>query len=100
MTIILIIVGLAVSTWLLIIIHRQDVRKQLPWFACYVAWQVVVACSQLVVWPISRNLYVAMYWWTEAVEIALIVAATRESFLRIFQGFTSKPGQVGAGIPA
>jgi hypothetical protein len=33
-----------------------------------------------------------VYWWTEAVEIVLTVAVVRESFLRIFQGFTQKAG--------
>jgi hypothetical protein len=92
MDIALIAVGLAVYAWLLIIVRRQGVRKQLPWFACYVHWEVLAQCGYLATWMISHRLYVALYWWIEAVEIFLIVAAVRESFLRIFQGFTSKAG--------
>ncbi|HEV2962218.1 MAG TPA: hypothetical protein VG649_10370 [Candidatus Angelobacter sp.] len=73
--------------WLLTILHRQAVRKQLPWFVYYIAWEVLSGCVYLVVLSISRHLYDAVYWWLEAVEITLIVAAMRESFLRIFMGF-------------
>lgn len=92
MAVFLIIAGLAVDVWLLIIVYRQGVRKQLPWFASYVAWGVLLASVQLVTWLISPRLYIAVYWWMEAVAVVLIVGAVRESFLRIFQGFTSKTG--------
>ena len=92
MALFLIIAGLAVDVWLLIIVYRQGVRKQLPWFASYVAWGVLLASVQLVTWLISPRLYIAVYWWMEAVAVVLIVGAVRESFLRIFQGFTSKTG--------
>src|SRR5215468_1396516 len=92
MDIALLIAAFAVGTWLLIIVFRQSVRKQLPWFACYVLWEFLAASVQLVLWPLNRQLYAGVYWWMEAVEIALIVAAVRESFLRIFQGFTRITG--------
>lgn len=84
----LLIASLAANIWLLIIIHRQHVRSQLPWFALYVAWGVLEASVQLGAWATSPQLYVKVYWWTEAVEVVLIVGAVRESFLRIFRGFT------------
>jgi hypothetical protein len=90
MAVILIIAGLAVDAWLLIIVYRRGVRNQLPWFVLYVAWGVLLASVQLATWIISPRLYVAVYWWMELIEVVLIVAAVRESFLRIFQGFTSK----------
>jgi hypothetical protein len=90
--IILLISGLIVDLWLLIIVHRQGVRKQLPWFVLYVAWGVFLSSVQLVAWIISPRLYIAVYWWMEAVAVVLIVGAVRESFLRIFRGFTSKAG--------
>jgi hypothetical protein len=92
MAVILIIAGLAVDAWLLIIVYRRGVGKQLPCFVLYVAWGVLLASVQLVTWMISPRLYVAVYWWMELIEVVLIVAAVRESFLRIFQGFTSKRG--------
>ena len=92
MALILIIAGLAVDAWLLIIVYRQGVRKQLTWFVVYVAWGVLLASVQLATWIISRRLYVAVYWWMELIDVVLTVAAVRESFLRIFQGFTSKAG--------
>jgi len=85
------IAALAVNVWLLIIVRREGVRKQLPWFALYVAWELTLTCIQLAAWIISHRLYVAVYWWMEAIEVVLIVAAVRESFLLIFEGFTSKP---------
>ena len=88
----LLVANLIVVFWLLTIVHRHSVRKQLPWFVLYVAWGVLLASVQLVAWIISPQLYVAVYWWMELVAVALIVAAVRESFLRIFQGFTSKRG--------
>src|SRR5437764_5921829 len=91
MDVALIAAGLAVGIWLLIIVHRQNVRTQLPWFVLYVAWQVMQALIQLVTLLISRRLYFRVYWWMESLEILLTVAAVRESFLRIFSGFTKMP---------
>ena len=88
----LLIASLAVAAWLLMLVYRQKVGKQLPWFAWYVVWEVLQAAIQLVLFPINRRLYWKAYWWMEALEIALTVAAVRESFLRIFRGFTGKPG--------
>src|SRR5205807_7572588 len=92
MAIVVLIVGLAVNSWLLIVVHRQNVRKQLPWFALYVAWQILLTCIQIAAWVISPKFYVAVYWWMEIIAIVLIIGAVRESFLRIFEGFTSKSG--------
>jgi len=88
MDIVLIAAGLAVFGWLLMVVHRQGIRKQLPWFAFYVLWEVLVQCEQLVTWLISHRLYFALYWWIEATGILLTVAAVTESFLTIFKGFT------------
>jgi hypothetical protein len=84
------IIGFVVYFWLLMIVYRQDVRKQLPWFVLYVAWGVLNASVQLATWIISPKLYIAVYWWMELIAVILIVGAVRESFLRIFQGFTSE----------
>jgi len=92
MQIVTFVVGFFAHLLLLIILQRQGVRKQLPWFALYVMWECLATLSQLTLWLARRKLYYATYWWMEAVEIALTVAAVRESFLRIFQGFTRKPG--------
>jgi len=87
-----IVANLLVNLWLLIIVHRQCVRKQLPWFASYIAWEVVSGSFELAFWLSNRPLFPGLYWSFEAVEIALIVAAVRESFLRMFQGFTTIRG--------
>jgi len=92
MAIALFIAGLIVDVWLLIIVHRQGVRKQLPWFVLNAAWSVFLVLVQLGAWIIGPRLYIAVYWWMEALSVILIVAAVRESFLRIFQGFTSRLG--------
>ena len=91
MDIALIAAGLAACIWLLIVVYRQNIRKHLPWFVAYVGWQVVQALIQLVTLLISRRLYFRVYWWMESLEILLTVAAVRESFLRIFRGFTRMP---------
>jgi hypothetical protein len=92
MALFLISAGLVVDAWLLVIVYRQGVRKQLPWFVYYVAWGVLLQSVQLATWLAGPRLYVAVYWWMELIAVILIVAAVRESFLRIFQGFTSKAG--------
>lgn len=92
MQIITFVFGLFAHVWLLIILQRQGVRKQLPWFALYVMWECLTTLGQLTLWLARRKLYYAAFWWIEAVDIALTVAAVRESFLRIFQGFTRKRG--------
>src|SRR5215470_14699030 len=53
---------------------------------------IVIGAWLLIILSIDRQLYARAYWWMEAVGIALIVAAVRESFLRIFQGFTRIAG--------
>lgn len=88
MEIILLIGGLVVDVWLLVIVERQSARKQLPWFATYVVWGVVLQITQIAARAISVRLYITVYWWMEAVAVILIVGAVRESFLRIFRGFT------------
>lgn len=86
------IAGFVVYVWLLIILHRQGVRKQLPWFTFYVLWECIATLVQFVLWMVRQRFYYEAFWWIEAFEVALIVAAVRESFLRIFQGFTRKAG--------
>lgn len=88
MKIILLIGGLVVDVWLLVILLRQGAKKQLPWFTTYVIWGVVLQVTQIAARAISVRLYIAVYWWMEAVAVILIVGAVRESFLRIFRGFT------------
>lgn len=85
-------VNLLLNVWLLIIVYRQEVRNQVPWFALYVLWANFAACVTLILWLIGQQLYGAWYWWMEGVEVALTVAAVRESFLKLFQGFTKKTG--------
>lgn len=84
-----IVANLLVNAWLLIILYRQNVRKQLPWFVSYIAWGFLSACAALIGWLVSSTLYVALYWWLESVSVILVVGAVRESFLRIFMGFTA-----------
>ena len=84
--------NLFVNLWLLVIVHRQAVRKQLPLFVSYVVWAVLAGSAALVLSLIGRQMYDTLSWWMEVVEIALIVAAVRESFLQLFKGFTTKPG--------
>lgn len=91
MAVALIIAGLFVDIWLLILVYRQGVKKHLPWFVLYVAWGALNASVQLATWLISPRLYIALYWWMELIAVVLIVGAVRESFLHIFQGFTSEP---------
>jgi hypothetical protein len=81
MALALIIAGLGLDIWLLIIVHRQGVRKHLPWFVLYVSWGILLASVQLVTWIISPRLYNAVYWWMELIEVFLIVGAVRDSFL-------------------
>jgi hypothetical protein len=94
-------VHLAVNGWLMMILLRNRVGRQLPWFTTYVASELVGAAIGLVLWSINRHLYVTVFWWMAAAQIILIVGAVRESFLRVFVGFRSLrwfPWCVGAVI--
>ena len=74
----------------------------MPWFVCYVAWEVLAGFAVLPFWLFRRRFYDTLSWWLEPVEIALIVAAVRESCLRVFKGFigfrASVWGVIGAVI--
>ena len=89
MDIALFVVNILVDSWLLYILRRQSVWKQLPWFVLYICWEFLGACVGLTTWLISKQLYVTVFWWMEAARIALLVGAVRESLLRIFKGFES-----------
>lgn len=89
MDIALFVVNILVDAWLLYILRRQRVWKHLPWFALYICWEFLGACVGLTTWLLSKQLYVTVFWWMEGVRIALVVAAVRESLLRIFKGFES-----------
>lgn len=86
------VAGFVAYAWLLIIVQRQELRRQLPWFAFYVLWECCATLVQLVLWVLSRKSYFNAYWWMEAVEVGLILAAVRESFLRLFQGLSKRAG--------
>jgi hypothetical protein len=85
----LFIANLTIDLWLLTILCRQDAKKQLPWFVSYIAWELLATIIGLAIWPFSRQWYVTVFWWMEGVRIALVVAAVRESLLRLFEGFKS-----------
>jgi hypothetical protein len=78
-----------VNLWLFRILQRQGVKKQLPWFVLYIAWQLTLTVIGLAMWIGWRSLYIPVFWWMEAVTVALLVGAIRESLLRIFRGFES-----------
>src|SRR5882762_9268358 len=78
---------LVLNAWLLIILYRQGVRKQLPWFVFYVGWEFLSTAVGLSTWMVSRQSYITLFWWLEVPRVALVVAAVRESFLRTFVGF-------------
>jgi hypothetical protein len=84
------IANLVMNFWLLTVLHRHGVRKPLPWFFAYATWGFLSTCVALATSAVGIRFYASAYWWLEGVEVALIVAAFRESFLRIFEGFTSK----------
>jgi hypothetical protein len=80
---------LAVDSWLLAILWRRNIWKTLPWFASYIASELVTTCVGLALWSINKRFYVTVFWWMEAVLIGLLVGAVRESFVRTFVGLRS-----------
>jgi hypothetical protein len=82
-------VHLAVNGWLLIILLRRAIWRQLPWFTCYIASEMLGAVVGLTLWSFHRRLYVTVFWWMATAQIILIVGAVRESFVRTFVGFAS-----------
>jgi hypothetical protein len=83
------LIHLTVSSWLLTVVLRRGIWRQLPWFTGYVASEVVGASVGLVLWFVDRQLYVAVSWSLDVAQIILIVGTVRESFLRTFVGFSS-----------
>lgn len=83
------VADLAVNIWLLVIVWRRDVWRNLPWFASYVAAELVITSIGLALWLVDRHLYITVFWWMEAARIGLIVGAVRESFIQTFIGFSS-----------
>ena len=80
-------VNLALDAWLLTILHKRNARKHVPWFVLYIAWELLSTAVGLTTWIANRQLYAAVYWWKEAARMILLVAAVRESLLRLFEGF-------------
>jgi hypothetical protein len=80
---------LAVSSWLLSVLLRRGIWRQLPWFTGYVASEVVGASVGLALWFVDSQLYVTVSWWLDVAQIVLVVGTVRESFLRTFVGFSS-----------
>lgn len=80
-------INLLLDAWLLTVLHKRDVRKHLPWFVLYIAWEFLSTAVGLITWIANRQLYAAVYWWKEAARMILLVAAVRESLLRLFEDF-------------
>lgn len=89
MDIALFIANLLVDLWLLLALSKRRVQRQLPCFVLYISWEFLASLVGLATWIFSRRLYIAVFWWMEGARIALLVAAVRESLLRIFEGFKS-----------
>ncbi len=79
----------AVNGWLLLILWRQGTVRQLPWFSCYIASELLGACVGSSLFFFDRKLYVVVFWCLAAAQIGLVVGAVRESFVRTFVGFGS-----------
>jgi hypothetical protein len=82
-------INLIVDAFLLAILYRQNIKRHLPWFVAYIAWEFLIAIVAPVIWFVDPKQYVTVYWWTEAMRAVLMAGAVRESFLRTFVGFTS-----------
>lgn len=80
-------VNLVLDLWLLIMLHRQRVWSQLPWFVVYVSCELLSTLVGFSISLFSRKLYVTVFWCMEGARIGVMVAAVRESLLRIFRGF-------------
>jgi hypothetical protein len=87
--ILIFLADLVVNFWLVVIISRNRIWKHLPWFALYIAQELATTAVGLALWLVDQRLYVTFFWWTEALRIVLIVGLVRESFVRIFLGFSS-----------
>jgi hypothetical protein len=82
---------IAVNGWLLVTLLRRGIVRRLPWFSAYIASELLGAFIGLVLWSLNRRLYITVFWWMAAAQITLIVGAVRESFVRLFIGFRSRP---------
>lgn len=82
-------INLVLDARLLRILHKQKIKKQLPWFVSYIAWELLQTAIGLVIWVFRPRLYTTVFWWMEGPRVVLLLGAVRESLLRIFKGFES-----------
>jgi len=86
------ILNLLIDLGLLLLLLHRKAHKWLPWFICYIAWQVLAGCILVALSMIGKKAYAIGYWWIEWIELALIAAAMRESFLSMFDELRRKAG--------
>ncbi len=84
------VVGFIAYAWLALVVQRHGARKHLPSFTFYVVWECLITLIQLALWLADSKVYYRAYWWIEAFDVAFIVAAVRESFLRLFHPLTKR----------
>jgi hypothetical protein len=77
---------LVLSIWVLRVIAKHGVGRQLPWFALYIRWEVVSTVAALGTWLIAPRFYVSLYWWLEIPSVLLMIGAMQEALLDMYKG--------------
>jgi hypothetical protein len=80
------VINVILDALLLSALLRQGIRKQLPWFVSYVAYALLFSCISLAIPNLS--LYSKAYWWSEVLNVLVVIGTLRESLLRSFRNST------------
>jgi hypothetical protein len=79
------VVGVALSLWLLEVLSKKGVRRELPWFFLFICWGLFSALVGLVASIAARRFYVTVFWTLEIPGAALMTAAMQEGLLDMFK---------------
>jgi hypothetical protein len=79
-------VSLILEIWLAILLFRRNVRRHFPLFAFYIFLSVPITAARLL--SVGHyTVYFYVFWLTEAVLLALGLAALHEVFHCVYEGF-------------
>jgi hypothetical protein len=79
------VVVVALSAWLLRVLSKKGVKKELPWFFLYIAWCLLSGLVGLITWFVARRFYVTVFWILQIPSAALLAAAMQEGLLDMFK---------------
>jgi len=78
--------SLGLEFWLVILLFRRGVRRHFPLFFTFSLYSVAVGVARLVTVNSYRT-YFYVFWWTDAILLALSLVALHEVFYWVYEDF-------------